>query len=170
MIKFPGRDFGGVFSFIQGFTPEAWLGCFGLLLTFPAVLYLTYLILLYFHLKEPVAWNFELGLFLFMGAVSQQGSENSPKFLSTRTIFFMIFLISVYVLQAFSASYTSFLSVAKQLKPFNTIEDLYTNTDFRIGSTLGTADFELFSVKNLKKIDFLKTIFFRTLAHHTVMN
>ena len=160
MIKFPGRDFGGVFSFIQGFTPEAWLGCFGLLLTFPAVLYLTCLILLYFHLKEPAAWNFQIGLFLFMGAVSQQGSENSPKFLSTRTIFFMIFLISVYVLQAFSASYTSFLSVAKQLKPFNTIEDLYTNTNFRIGSTLGTADFELFSVKKPEENKFFKNFIF----------
>ena len=160
MIKFPGRDYGGVFSFLKGFTFKAWLGSLGLLLIFPAILHFCYILLHYCNLKEPVKWNFEFGLFIFLGAISQQGSDSTPKFLSIRIIFFMIFIGSVYILQAFSASYTSFLSVPKELKPFNTIEELYKSTNYKIGSLIGTADFELFNVRIIaKKNEYLSYVF-----------
>ena len=49
--------------------------------------------------------------------------------------------------QNFSASYTSFLSVIHELKPFETVEDLYSQTNYKVGVLAGTA-----TQKNFKNI------------------
>ena len=45
---------------------------------------------------------------------------------------------SVVLFENFGASYTSFLSVVSQSKPFDSVEELYTKTDYKIGDKGGT--------------------------------
>ena len=60
---------------------------------------------------------------------------------------FAIFLFSgVILFQNFAASYTSYLSVVKEHTPFDSIQSLYEDTDFIIGTNNGTAYFEMFKV------------------------
>ena len=45
---------------------------------------------------------------------------------------------SVVLFENFGASYTSFLSVVTQSSPFDSVEELYTMTDYKIGDKGGT--------------------------------
>ena len=116
---------------------NAWLANIVVVSLIPSFLFINYFILMHFNIKEPNKWTFSKNIFIFFGAICQQGSESQPKFYSTRMIFFYMFLLSVYLLQTFSASYTSFLSVNVEQRPFETVEDLYKNTDYKIGSLSG---------------------------------
>ena len=55
---------------------------------------------------------------------------------------------NVVLFESYSASYTSFMSVVKIASPFVTVEDLYTKTNFKIGSLKGTSFKTQFNVKN----------------------
>ena len=54
---------------------------------------------------------------------------------------------SVIIFENFNASYTSFLSVVNQAKPFHTIEEL-DQTGLTIGAAKGTAFQTMFKVGN----------------------
>ena len=131
---------------MQGFKLNSWLATIGLVSTTPVFLYINYLILKYFNVEESCEWSYSRNIFTFFGAICQQGSEHQPRLQSTRMIFFSMLLGSVYILQTFSASYTSFLSVVTEHKPFETFEDLYKNTNFKIGAISGGAEKEIFTV------------------------
>ena len=53
-------------------------------------------------------------------------------------LFLMMMLTSVVLFENFGASYTSFLSVVTQSKPFDSVEELYTKTEYKIGDKGGT--------------------------------
>ena len=74
--------------------------------------------------------------------------ENTPDYLSTRIIFALIFFGGVVIFQNFNASYTSFLAVVTDKKPFETVQELYEDTDFTIGTPEGWASKEIFRVDN----------------------
>ena len=46
---------------------------------------------------------------------------------------------SVIIFENYAASFTSFLSVVKLFTPFETLEDLYKKTSYKIGSIQGTS-------------------------------
>ena len=75
-----------------------------------------------------------------------KGMENTPDYLSTRIIYTMIFFGGVVIFQNFNASYTSFLAVVTDEKPFETVQQLYEDTDFTIGTPEGWASREIFRV------------------------
>ena len=52
----------------------------------------------------------------------------------------------VLLFQNFSASYTSFLAVTTEYKPFDSLQDLLENTDYSIGTPKGYATKEMFQV------------------------
>lgn len=52
----------------------------------------------------------------------------------------------VLLFQNFSASYTSFLAVTTEYKPFTSLQDLLENTDYFIGTPKGYATREMFQV------------------------
>ena len=58
---------------------------------------------------------------------------------------------SVILFESFSASYTSFLSVVNQAKPFESIEEL-EKTSFTIGAQVGTAYRNMFMVNTLLRM------------------
>ena len=60
-------------------------------------------------------------------------------------IFIYMMVASVVLFENFSASYTSFLSVVTQAKPFETIAGL-EQTSFTIGAQAGTAYRTMFTV------------------------
>jgi len=64
--------------------------------------------------------------------------------MSSRIVFCIILFGSVLLFQGFSASYTSFLSVTTQLKPFETVEQLYSDTDYKVGTREGVAAAAMF--------------------------
>ena len=161
-IEFPGRDLGGYFSFIEGFRMEAWYACIAFVFSVPAVFVLIYKLLDYFEQKQNHEWNYLQTIFLIFGAVSQQvhttftmyvvidceqGTENTPKYTSTRIVFLIIFLGSVLLFQNFSASYTSFLSVVTEYKPFDGMQSLYEDTEFDVGTPEGWVTVEMFKVR-----------------------
>ena len=66
---------------------------------------------------------------------------------STRIIFWFIFISGVILFQNFSASYTSFLSVVKQAKPFDNLKELYDKNEFTVGTPEGWATKDIMKVK-----------------------
>ena len=84
--------------------------------------------------KFPYFWN----VFVYLNAFSQKDAEQEPIFLSTRIIFLIMFYSSVMLFNAFSASYTSFLSVVQVAQPFNSISEL-EKTDYIIGGPSGSS-------------------------------
>ena len=81
-----------------------------------------------------------------MFSSTSQGSEDTPKYTSTRIVFLIIFLGSVLLFQNFSASYTSFLSVVTEFQPFDGIQNLYEDTEFEVGTPEGWVTREMFKV------------------------
>ena len=45
---------------------------------------------------------------------------------------------SVVIFEMYAASYTAFLAVSKLASPFDSLEDMYENTDYRIGAIVST--------------------------------
>ena len=95
-------------------------------------------------------------LYLFV-----QSTEFEPCYLSTRIVFILILFSSVVLFQNFAASYTSFLSVINQeenvlffvilkktfqIKPFETISQLYSDTGYIAGTLEGTVGGQIFKV------------------------
>ena len=75
-----------------------------------------------------------------------KGAEYTPKYISTRIVFAIIFFGSVVLFQNFSASYTSFLAVVAEKQPFDSLQTLYEDTNFKIGTPAGWATVEMFEV------------------------
>ena len=67
----------------------------------------------------------------------------------------------VLLFQNFSASYTSFLAVTTEYKPFNSLQDLLENTDYSIGTPKGYATKEMFQVLITLKEDTMSVIFMK---------
>ena len=67
----------------------------------------------------------------------------------------------VLLFQNFSASYTSFLAVTTEYKPFNSLQDLLENTDYSIGTPKGYATKEMFQVLITLKEDTMSVIFIK---------
>ena len=61
-------------------------------------------------------------------------------------MFILIFFGSVIIFQNFSASYTSFLSVVTERKPFDSLQSLYEDTEFSIGVPEGWVTIEMMKV------------------------
>ena len=57
--------------------------------------------------------------------------------MSTRLVFLVMMISSVVIFENYSASFTAFLSVVKLSLPFDSLDDLYTGTSFRLGSLAG---------------------------------
>ena len=75
-----------------------------------------------------------------------KGQENTPVYTSSRVIFTLVIFGGVLLFQNFSASYTSFLAVTTEYKPFDSLQDLLENTDYLIGTPKGYATKEMFQV------------------------
>ena len=45
---------------------------------------------------------------------------------------------SVVIFEMYAASYTAFLAVSKLASPFDSLDDMYENTDYRIGAIVST--------------------------------
>ena len=66
----------------------------------------------------------------------------------------------VLLFQNFSASYTSFLAVTTEYKPFDSLQDLLENTDYSIGTPKGYATKEMFQVLIAVKEDTIMSVIF----------
>ncbi len=77
--------------------------------------------------------------FTLLVTIVTQGAEFEPRFTSTRLVFLMMMVSSVVIFENYAASYTAFLAVVKLVVPFETVMGMYKNTDYKIGSPVGTA-------------------------------
>jgi hypothetical protein len=145
---------------------ESWLAILTYAIILPAFLFLSYSILKNFGVFERFSFGYGQNLFVLINAFSQQvkqiisnqkiiklikGTEFEPIFTSTRLVFFCIMISNVVFFEYYSASYTSFMSVVKIASPFETVEDLYTKTNYNIGSLKGTSFKTQFNVMKKKK-------------------
>ena len=71
-IKFPGRDLGGVLTFLQGFRQDAWIASLVYILLLPAFLSLANIILCHFNSVETEHSSYGWNLLVFLGGVAQQ--------------------------------------------------------------------------------------------------
>ena len=82
-------------------------------------------------------------MYIKSGFVNQsyisQGLEHEPRYFSTRLVFLIMMSSSVVIFEMYAASYTAFLAVVKLAVPFDSLLTMYKNTDYRIGSPVGTA-------------------------------
>ena len=74
-VKFPGRDLGGIFSFLQGFRFDTWIGFILLILVLPLFLYLTFIILNHFDHDMLGDWSLLDNYLLYLAAIAQQVDE-----------------------------------------------------------------------------------------------
>ena len=74
-----------------------------------------------------------------------QGQDTPPRYISTRLVFVYMMLASVVLFENYSASYTSFLSVVNEAKPFDTLDKL-EQSPFTVGAQMGTAYQNMFRV------------------------
>ena len=110
-IKYPERE-SSCTTYIQPFDPTLWLAPFILLLLLASVLSVTY------HLGQEKIVNkgsftFSNSLLTVFGAQMGIGSSTEPKTLTTKAVFLLVFLLSIFVLTCYSAKMISFLSVFK---------------------------------------------------------
>ena len=63
---------------------------------------------------------------------STPGADVEPKSNSTRIVFATLFLSSLVMFSMYSATLTSFLTVNKTTLPFDSLETLYTMTNYRV--------------------------------------
>lgn len=165
-IKFPGRDLGGLLTFLKGFRTEAWLASGLLVCLLPGFLYSFYLVLRLADLRETRRYSYWWNVLIMLSAIAQQvredlkpssslewkGQEESPRYLSTRLVFIMMMVSSVVLFENFNASYTSFLSVVSQAEPFHTIQEL-DQTGLTIGAAKGTAFQTMFKVLSVVRLE-----------------
>ena len=78
-----------------------------------------------------------------------QGADITPVYSSTRIIFWFIFIGGVVLFQNFSASYTSFLSVVRQQKPFDSLKELYEKDEYIAGVPEGWTTKDILKVKKI---------------------
>ena len=71
-VKFPGRELGGYFAFLKGFSNDVWLALAVFIVVIPAFLYFTYMVHMYFHSYETDNWIYGWNLLVFVAAVAQQ--------------------------------------------------------------------------------------------------
>jgi hypothetical protein len=124
---------------------------------------------------ETFSFGYGQNLFVLINAFSQQvatfkilleliffvkGTEFEPIYISTRVIFFCMMASNVVFFEYYSASYTSFMSVVKVASPFETVEDLYTKTNYKLGSLKGTSFKTQFNVMEIQIRIFSYNLYF----------
>ena len=67
------------------------------------------------------------------------GSPVEPQIASTRIAFVTIFFFNLVFFTFYSASLTSFLAIHKPLMPFENLEDLVANSNYKLVTLTGTA-------------------------------
>ena len=101
---------GVILKLSPGFSNEAWYFYIGFLFLVPAFLWISYRTLKYYRLTETHNFSYFINVYILFNALSQQGFEQDPSYMSSRIIFIAMFLSGVVIFETFSASYTSFLS------------------------------------------------------------
>ena len=71
-IKFPGRDLGGILTFLKGFRSDAWTACVILVLTLPSCLFCFYLVLRSTGSQETLPYNYFWNLLIMLAGLAQQ--------------------------------------------------------------------------------------------------
>ena len=83
-IKYPGRDLGGLLTFLKGFRTQAWLASGLLVCLLPLLLFSSYLVLRLADMKETLEYNYWWNVLIMLSAVAQQvkqGIKNGTKLL-----------------------------------------------------------------------------------------
>ena len=101
---------GVILKLSPGFSNEVWDFYIGFLLLVPAFLWISYRTLKYYRLNETHNFSYFINVYILFNALSQQGFEQDPSYMSSRIIFIAMFLSGVVIFETFSASYTSLLS------------------------------------------------------------
>ena len=126
------------YTFVNPIRKHGWFIIFALIFCCSVMLQIAY----YFSRTKTNCERYSLNVlrttFETMAVLTQQGSELIPIANSTRLTFITIYVISVIVFALYSASLTSFLLVIKLGQPFDDLETLYRDTDYKIGSVSGT--------------------------------
>ena len=56
----------------------------------------------------------------------------------SRLVFLIMMVSSVVLFENYAASYTAFLAVVRLAAPFDSLLDMYENTDYKIGARVST--------------------------------
>ncbi|XP_075250572.1 glutamate receptor ionotropic, kainate 2-like isoform X2 [Convolutriloba macropyga] len=86
-------------------------------------------------------------LWFAAGAMMQQGSEISPRALSTRIISAMWYLTTVIVIASYTANLAAFLTVTRMKSPIENEEDLARQTKIKYGAVEHGSTYQFFKVK-----------------------
>ncbi len=81
-----------------------------------------------------------------------QGCPEEPSPVSSRILFIIVFISSWLVWNAYNATLTSFLSVKVEKLPFQSFEEMVSNTDYKIVTADSIAVLDAFKVNKAKMI------------------
>ena len=149
-IPIPSQD-AGWSTFVNPFSFKLWIATVLMMFLGSIIISVTY----YTHkhasridVEYPNSFNINTALFLSFAALFQQGMEFEPKRFSTRISIITILFATLVVFAAYSASLTSFLAVFKVSLPFEGIESMYYETNYKMGSIRNTAFDNMFRLGN----------------------
>ena len=71
-IQFPGRDLGGILTFLKGFRNETWVACAIFVFIIPAFLYGFYLIFRFYGIEETLCYNYWWNVLIMISGLAQQ--------------------------------------------------------------------------------------------------
>ncbi|XP_076059431.1 glutamate receptor 3-like [Oratosquilla oratoria] len=78
-------------------------------------------------------------LFIFLGALAQQGSEVIPSCTRGRVVFYMYWIGSLLLYTSYTARLTSQLAVVNTNTPFDSLRDAMTKAHYKIATLKGTS-------------------------------
>ncbi len=90
--------------------------------------------------------SFEFGLEMILHAFLEQGSPRVPRSLSARGTFWVMFVTGMLLWFAYSATLTSFLAAKHEKPPFSTLEEMLQATNYKIVTTQGSVNVDMFKV------------------------
>ncbi|KAK2172269.1 hypothetical protein NP493_975g02012 [Ridgeia piscesae] len=83
-------------------------------------------------------------LWFSVGALLQQGSERIPKHWAVRFVFLSWWLFCIIIVAIYGANLVAFLAVSQRSLPFETLEEMTAQTDYKYGMMGGTVWTDLF--------------------------
>ncbi|XP_017490329.1 PREDICTED: glutamate receptor ionotropic, kainate 1-like, partial [Rhagoletis zephyria] len=143
LFKKPTTKVTTLFSFLSPFTGLVWISLLSAYIVVSTILFIV-------GRMSPYEWenpnpcqqdddvlenNFSLtnSFFFTIGSMMQQGSELTPKAMSTRAVAAIWYFFTLIMISSYTANLAAFLTVEKVIYPINSAEELSRQTNIEYG-------------------------------------
>ncbi|XP_078311780.1 uncharacterized protein LOC111133837 isoform X2 [Crassostrea virginica] len=139
LIKLPDPDENKMFTLAKPFKIEVIVCIFFVLPVSAFLLFLIEKLSPYYKIHGSEGkQNYQMSFWYMFGALLTQGGESLPNSQSGRTMITFFWLFSLIMVATYSGNLIAFLTVSIEKAPFNSLEELVDQEDYRWGILSGT--------------------------------